>query len=69
MVFKNGDQKQDRLIEYVFAPFYVENELENKTLYAAGDIFCSINRRQWWRKKKKIGSMSDLDTWLDLRYM
>lgn len=46
MVFKNGDQKQDRLIEYVFAPFYVENELENKTLYAAGDIFCSINRRQ-----------------------
>ena len=53
MVFKNGDQKRDGLIEYVFAPFYVENELENKTVYAARDIFCGINRRQCWSKKKK----------------
>ena len=70
MVFKNGDQKRDGLIEYVFAPSYVENDLENKTVYAAGDIFCGINRRQCLsKKKKKIGTMSDLDTWLDLRYM
>ena len=71
-VFKNGDQKQDGLIEYVFAPFSVENKLDNQ------DIICSREHFPWYKqetmlkqkkKKKKIGCMSDLDTWLNLRYV
>ena len=65
-VFKNGDQKQDGLIEYVFAPFSVENKLDNQ------DIICSREHFPWYKqetmlKQKKKKKKNWLYEWF--RYM